>query len=106
MNRGFITAHILVVFLDKQVFPVASFPEFCFTSLRVASPLIPADESATRRVLFMGLSNSAKLYLASASGTAQLLATNVNSFCVASGFVIFTTAAHEVHFAPLAILLS
>jgi elongator complex protein 1 len=34
----------------------------------------------------------------------QTLATNVNSFIVASGFVIFTSSAHEANFVPFSAL--
>ena len=35
-----------------------------------------------------------------------MLATNVNSFCCASGFVIYVTSAHEAHFVPIKSLFS
>ena len=97
---------IPVAFIDNQVSPVVSFPEFCFTSLRVASLPTPEDKSITRNVLFVGLSNSAKLYVTSDSAMTHLLAANANSFCIASGFLIFTTTAHEANFAPLMMLSS
>lgn len=34
------------------------------------------------------------------------LATNANSFCCPSGFVIYVTTAHEVHFVPTRALFS
>jgi elongator complex protein 1 len=97
--------HILVTFPDKELSSTASFPEFCFVCSRVAVPSIFGGESSTNDVLSVGLSNSGKLYVASDSGTRHLLATNANSFCIASGFVIFVTTAHEAHFAPLLSIL-
>lgn len=38
------------------------------------------------------------------SAPSRVLASNTTSFTVASGFVIFTTSAHEATFAPLASL--
>jgi elongator complex protein 1 len=105
MKQEVLTSHIPVVFLDKQTSHVASFPEFCFSSSCAAAPPTPGVEGSTWTTLFAGLSNSGKLYIASTSVT-RLLASNVNSFCIASGFVIFATTAHEAHFAPLITLSS
>lgn len=49
----------------------------------------------------MGLSAGGKVYTAFPNAESTLLASNVNSFTVASGFVIFTTTSHDVQFAPL-----
>lgn len=35
-----------------------------------------------------------------------MLATNANSFCCASGFVVYVTASHEAHFVPIWALFS
>lgn len=35
-----------------------------------------------------------------------MLATNANSFCCTSGFVIYVTTAHEAHFVPIRALVS
>ena len=55
----------------------------------------------TDRSLFIGLTASGTLFASNGSGSQQLLAQNSNSFTVASGFLIFTTTAHVVQFAPL-----
>jgi elongator complex protein 1 len=98
-----LTPYISVELRDKHTLHVASFPEFCFSSSCAAAPPISGAEDSTWITLFVGLSNSGKLYIASTSVT-RLLASNVNSFCIASGFVIFATTAHEAHFAPLTTL--
>jgi elongator complex protein 1 len=97
--------HIPVAYLNRQVSLVAAFPEFCFSSCRVAMPHL-SDQGSTQSILYVGLSNAGKLYVTNDSAITHLLATNVNSFCIASDFVIFMTTAHEVHFAPLITLLS
>lgn len=50
--------------------------------------------------LFIGLSKTGKLHVANRSGS-MTLATNANSFCCTSGFVIYATSAHEAHFVPI-----
>ncbi|THH05467.1 hypothetical protein EW145_g4776 [Phellinidium pouzarii] len=56
--------------------------------------------------MFVGRADSGRLYCAlSGSGSTHLLSANSTSYTVASGFVIFTTTAHEAFFAPLATLL-
>ena len=49
----------------------------------------------------MGLSAEGKLYSAISNGDSTLLASGVNSFAVASRFVVFTTTSHDVQFAPV-----
>ncbi|KAH7910038.1 pol II transcription elongation factor [Hygrophoropsis aurantiaca] len=71
---------------------LCAFPEFCFWFTRV---------DVRGLLLFIGLSISGKLYAACSDANTQVLATNVNSFTVASGFVIYTTTAHEAYFAPV-----
>ena len=56
--------------------------------------------------LFVGLSNSGKLTTLDKTGASYTLATNANSFVIASGFIIFTTTAHKAHFASLKVLYS
>jgi elongator complex protein 1 len=78
---------------------ISKFPEFCATLHR---ELDPSDNDTP---LFIGLSNSGKLYGVKRSGFTTL-ATNANSFCCASGFVIYATSAHEAHFTPIQSLFS
>ena len=78
---------------------VAKFREFCSA---IHKELDPSDKD---NPLFIGLSKAGKLHAASRSGSIQL-ATNANSFRCASGFVIYVTSAHEVHFAPIQSLFS
>jgi elongator complex protein 1 len=68
---------------------ICSFTEYCPSSRRVDAQL------------FVGLSAGGKVYTAIPNAESILLASNVNSFTVASGFVIFTTTSHDVQFAPL-----
>ena len=78
---------------------IAEFPEFCSAIRRESDP---SDHDNS---LFIGLSKGGKLYAANNSGS-MTLATNANSFCCASGFVIYVTSAHEAHFIPLQALFS
>ncbi|KAI5890064.1 IkappaB kinase complex, IKAP component [Schizophyllum commune H4-8] len=76
--------------------PIGSFPEFCFVASRSQDPSI-----------HIGLARSGKLYASnSESPGPQTVATNATSFAVASGFLVFTTTAHEAVFAPLADLVT
>jgi len=57
--------------------------------------------TAQSRHLFVALSSTGKLYCAAEGSKPALLVKNASSFTVASGFVLFTTHAHEVHFTPV-----
>ncbi|OJA14136.1 hypothetical protein AZE42_06727 [Rhizopogon vesiculosus] len=74
---------------EESLSQICSFMEHCPSSQRVNTQL------------FMGLSTGGKLYAAVPSADSALLASSVNSFTVASGFVVFTTTSHDVQFAPL-----
>ncbi|KAI5988054.1 pol II transcription elongation factor [Pisolithus albus] len=76
--------------------PLCDFPEFCFSGVNL---------TARGRQLFVGLSSSGKLYCTTEGSKPVELAINGNSFTVASGFVVFTTSTHEVHFAPVVTLV-
>jgi hypothetical protein len=78
------------------VSPLCAFPEHCFW----ATCLVIDD---TR--LFIGRAYSGGLYCIAAGSQPVLLASNANSFAIASGFVIFTTAAHDAQFVPVATLV-
>ncbi|KAI0076404.1 IkappaB kinase complex IKAP component [Panus rudis PR-1116 ss-1] len=75
--------------------PVSDFPEFCFESERVS---VIVEGNVTP--IYVGLSNSNQLYIAN-DQRHRVLASNVNSFFVASGFLIYTTTAHTSQYAPL-----
>ncbi|OBZ69677.1 Elongator complex protein 1 [Grifola frondosa] len=92
----------------RSVTSRARFPEFCFFSNHVLiSDSKPADVDPPISVsVFIGLSHSGKLYIATADVGARTLVTNANSFVVASGFLIFTTTAHVAQFAPFHALVS
>ncbi|KAG2050912.1 pol II transcription elongation factor [Suillus hirtellus] len=74
---------------EESYSQICSFTEHCLSSQRVDAQL------------FVGLSAGGKIYAAIPNAESALLASNVNSFTVASGFVIFTTTSHDVQFAPL-----
>ncbi|KAL6305119.1 IkappaB kinase complex IKAP component [Sparassis latifolia] len=87
----------------------ARFPEFCFSAVqepiqpvRGSRSIVDEDAAATNpSSLFIGLSNGGKLQVADDMGAVRTLSSNVNSFTVASGFLTFTTTAHNVQFAPI-----
>lgn len=80
----------LVVHREEESYlQICSFTEHCLSSQRVDAQL------------FVGLSAGGKIYAAISNAESALLASNVNSFTIASGFVIFTTTSHDVQFAPL-----
>lgn len=78
----------------------ADLPEFCFDAARVLAPRDDVDGTVP---IAIGLARSGKLHIApeDSSQFPITLATNVNSFTIASNFLIFTTTAHFAHFAPL-----
>lgn len=55
--------------------------------------------------MFVGHAYSGKLYCAAPGLDPVSLASNANSFAIASGFVIFTTAAHDAQFVPVTTLV-
>lgn len=89
----------MLVDVSGSINQVAKFPDFCPTFHR---ELDPSDND---NPLFIGLSKAGKLYAATCSGSTTL-ATNANSFCCASGFVLYVTSAHEAHFVPIQPLFS
>ncbi|KAL0955653.1 hypothetical protein HGRIS_001880 [Hohenbuehelia grisea] len=92
---------IQVDLVNALVQPIARFPEFCFTAQHFSSQPT-TDPEAEPASLFVGHADSGKLYASNdTSETSILLATNATSFTVASGFIIFTTSAHEALFVPI-----
>ncbi|TFK65584.1 IkappaB kinase complex, IKAP component [Pluteus cervinus] len=85
--------------LDAFTPTTAKFPLFCPQTQRVSSSTSHEDA-----VLYVGFNGRGKLY-ASTSGQTKELGTNVTSFTIASGFVIYTTNAHEVLFAPISAIV-
>lgn len=107
----------------RSLVRTGQFPEFCFDAMRVRVPSSSAIDTKPTYII-IGLSRSGKLHISSSLSTATdsansnaegedtprpeseckhmaLLASNVNSFTIASNFLIFTTTAHLAHFAPL-----
>lgn len=82
----------IVTWEDKVFLPSVKLPEFCSDAECV--------ELKSGGQLYVGLSKSSKLHVANTQ-TSRTLASNVNSFFVASGFLAFTTTAHVAQFAPL-----
>ena len=75
---------------------MTKFQEFCFQSQSI---VLPNSDPYPAITLYVGLGSSGRLYITS-NQSAHVLASNVTSFTVASGFLIYTTTAHEVLFAP------
>ncbi|KAI0686278.1 Elongator complex protein 1 [Cytidiella melzeri] len=73
--------------------PVTGFKEFCAYAQYTDSPS-----------LFIGLTTSSHLYVVDETGSSQLLASNANSFTIASGYLVWTSTAHMAYFAPLGAL--
>jgi elongator complex protein 1 len=64
------------------------------------------DPAIPGSAVFIGLTNSGKLYLTGNSAPAQVLASNATSFIIVSSFVVFTTSVHEATFVPVSTLPS
>ncbi|KAF8058697.1 pol II transcription elongation factor [Lyophyllum atratum] len=79
----------------QRFMPASKFPEFCLQSQGLMVP--SSDGDCT---IYVGLGSSGKLHVASGELN-HILTMNVTSFTVASGFIIFTTTAHEANFVPL-----
>ena len=82
---------------EKGETPIASFPEFCF---HVYYTTILQND------LYIGLGRTGKVYISRGDQEARTLVTNANSLALTSGFIIFTTTAHEAVFVPLSSLPS
>ncbi|KAJ7750119.1 pol II transcription elongation factor [Mycena maculata] len=85
-----------------SVTEITAFPEFCFLAQGVH--VTASDSLAEPSSLYIGLASSGKLFVTAPSTPARVLASNATSFTVASGFVVFTSSAHEATFAPLGAL--
>lgn len=70
----------------------AAFGEFCVHAHQVTS---------SGEKLYLGLSRTGKLYVSKSEGHTRLICSTATSLAIASGFVIFTSTAHEVVFVPL-----
>lgn len=85
----------------------AHFPEFCFSSARISVASGGRESENEDSELYIGQASSGKLYLAGLGDEdPRLISGNVNSFTIASGFLIYTTTAHDATFAPLIALYS
>lgn len=85
-----------VDYAQDVVSPLCAFPEHCFwATCFVVDPIR----------LFVGHAYSGKLYCVIPGSQSVLLTSNANSFAIASGFVIFTTTAHDAQFAPVVTLV-
>ena len=78
---------------------ISRFPEFCMHTQSV--DVIHGDQ---RDKLFLGLSKPRKLFVSRVNSESMILASNVTSFTVASGFIIYTTTSHDAMFAPLSVV--
>ena len=57
------------------------------------------------RAGYLGLTSSGSLLFAVSSAAPRVLSSNVNSICLASGLVVYTTTSHEAHFIAIDSLL-
>ncbi|KAG8994650.1 hypothetical protein FRB94_009752 [Tulasnella sp. JGI-2019a] len=86
-----------VDFENEIAVPLATFRAYC--------PYTQSSSPGDDTHLFVGLSPTGKLFAASSRGSRVLtLSPNCNSFVIGSGFLIYTTAMHYAHFAPLVTL--
>ncbi|KAF7289209.1 polymerase II transcription elongation factor [Mycena indigotica] len=76
----------------------ASFPEFCPAAQCISGAAADSD-------VVIGLGSSGKLYaIPLSTGGCRVISANATSYVVASGFLIYTTSAHEAVFVPVASL--
>ncbi|KAJ3932076.1 MAG: IkappaB kinase complex IKAP component [Lentinula lateritia] len=79
--------------IDNQIStPFSRFSNFCFVAQHV---------TLSTTELCVGLTGSGKLQVCGGELSCLTLASNATSFAVASGYLIFTTGAHEAVFAPM-----
>jgi elongator complex protein 1 len=87
---------ISVNYVQDVLSPLCSFPEHCFWA---------ACSVVQDSWLLVGLAYSGKLSCVLPGSQSALFSGNANSFAMASGFVVFSTTAHEAHFAPVGMLV-
>lgn len=92
--------------LPETSAPVCFFLQFCAYTEHVVFPASPATDERAPVSLFIGLMPPGKPYIADELGNHRLLASNANSFTVASGFLVYTTTAHVVQLASLTALVA
>lgn len=74
----------------KSLEPAGKFPGACWTARQLE-----------QGQLQVGLADSGKLYVSASTLEPALIASNATSFTIASGFLVYTTGAHESVYAPL-----
>ena len=89
---------------SASVSALTRFPEFCFSSNHIFTS--NPNGQVCHSNLYVGLAASGRLYLIGDLPPVRVLESNVTSFTISSGFLIFTTNAHEVIFASLSRLAS
>ena len=82
------------------------FPEFCLLTRTVPASPATTDSSPSDlgQPLYIGLGAYGKLYITGTEHESKVLAPNATSFTIASGFIIYTTSAHDAWFVPLNVL--
>ncbi|KAF9262678.1 pol II transcription elongation factor [Marasmius fiardii PR-910] len=85
---------------NETATPVTEFSDYCPTARRVK---VPTHERESP--LHLGLATSGKLHVTAENGTSRIIASNATSIAVASGYLIYTSSAHEAVFVPLSELL-
>lgn len=109
MPLGRLDAYLRLLVVDalsETSAPVFSFPQFCAYTDNVTIPVSSSTEEYAPTSLFIGLTSSGKLYVADELGDCHLLASNANSFTIASGFLVYTTTAHVAQLASLTSLVA
>ncbi|KIY69796.1 IkappaB kinase complex, IKAP component [Cylindrobasidium torrendii FP15055 ss-10] len=74
----------------KSIESTGLFPGACWTAKHLE-----------QQQLHVGLADSGKLYVSASTKEPAVIASNATSFTVASGFLVYTTGAHESVYAPL-----
>ncbi|KAG2015494.1 pol II transcription elongation factor [Coprinopsis cinerea AmutBmut pab1-1] len=95
------TGKVVKVDDNGNAVDVASFPEFCSNTQVVMTESREESGSGSPQTIFLGLGKTGKLYITSSPDSSKIVASNVNSYTIASGFLAFTTTAHESKYAPL-----
>ncbi|KAK2463075.1 hypothetical protein APHAL10511_004730 [Amanita phalloides] len=89
----------------EEILSEIQFPKFCPQARILPSRSnVTNGSSEPENRLYIGLSAFGKLHVTGTEHGPKVLAPNVTSFTIASGFVIYTTSAHESWFLPINVL--
>ena len=85
--------------LEGSLERISRLPEFC-----IHTQCVDVKYGDQKDKLFLGLGKPRKLYVSRVNSDPIILAPNVTSFTVTSGFIIYTTTSHDAVFAPLSVV--